>query len=110
MLGGTGLTNWPIAEWRVPTNDPGSLFEVATCYELMVTWLLTHETLLNGGPGFCAISAISTVAEESPESDHNVETSFKRELRSSWSTVVVTISVNAKFTVIVEELFQYCLF
>ena len=37
MLGGTELTNWPIAEWRVPTNDPGSLFEVATCYELMVT-------------------------------------------------------------------------
>ena len=76
----------------------------------MVTWLLTHEALLNAGPGFCAISAIATIAEESPESDHNVETSFKRELRSSWSTVVVTISVNAKFTVIVEELFQYCLF
>ena len=30
-----------------------------------------------------SLSAIATIAEESPESDHNVETSFKRELRNT---------------------------
>ena len=53
---------------------------MATCYELTVTVNLNSLTLLNAGPGFCAISAIATIAQESPESDHNIETSFKRDL------------------------------
>ena len=52
MLRGTGQTNWPVAEWRVPINDPISLFEVATCYELTVTVTLNSLSALECGTWF----------------------------------------------------------